>query len=85
MVEVKMYSVFSLISILEEIQCLAVLLLYFISENENLNLSCINTAENETSQGRLTFYLAGGEIVIRCTSSIGKCVLCESMGSNLVK
>ena len=36
------------LNILEEIQCLAASLLYLISENYNLNLSCMVTAGDET-------------------------------------
>ena len=55
--DVKMYSAFLSLSILKEIQCLAVSLLYLMSENDNLNSSCITTAGNETFHGRLKSHL----------------------------
>ena len=69
--EVKMYSAFLSLSILQEIQCLAVELLYLMSENENMNSSCIATAGDET--------------VIRCAEGLSKCVPGEIMGSSIVK
>ena len=83
--EVKKYSAFLSLSILEEIQCLAVSLLYLMSENQNFNSSCITTAGNETFHGRLKSFLSGDETVTRCISSLGKFVLGEILGSRIVK
>ena len=49
---------------------MAVSLLSFMSENENMNSSCIITAGNETFQGRLKSYLSGDDTVIRLLADL---------------
>ena len=78
-----MYSAFLFLSILQGIQYLAVSLLSLM--NENMNLHCITTAENQTFNERLKSYLLGDETVIRCAGTLSKFVLGEIIGSNLVK
>ena len=55
-----------------------------MSTNENLNSSCITTAENGTFHRRLRSYLAGDETVIRCADNLDKFVLCEIIGPSMV-
>ena len=56
-----------------------------MSENDNLSSSLITTAENEIFNERLKSYLSGDVTVIRYASTLGRFVLGEIMGSNLVK
>ena len=56
-----------------------------MSENNNFKSSSITTVGNETFHGGLKFYLAGDETVIRCTSSLGRFVLCKTMCFILVE
>ena len=83
--ETKIYSAFLSLSILEETQCLAESLQYVMSENEYLNSSCTATAGNETFHGRLKSYLAGDEIVIRCTSTLDGFVQVEKTDTRVTK
>ena len=60
-------------------------LLYPVSENDNLNSSCITTAGNETFHGRLKSHLQGDETVLQSISTLGKFVLGYVVGASVVK
>ena len=80
-----MYYAFLSLSILHEILCHAVSLLYLMSENDNFKSSCVTTAENYTLNERLKSCITGDATVIKFAGSLSKYVLGEIIDSNLVK
>ena len=80
-----MNSVFSSLSIIKEIQCLAVSLLYHMSENDNLDLSCITTTVNETFHGKLKSHLQGDKTVLQRISSPGNFILCVKGDTSVIE
>ena len=78
-----MYSSLLPLSILEDIECLAISLQYLISENYKFNQYFIATAGNKTFNSGLKSYLVGDKIEIRCTSTLGMFILDDVISSSI--